>query len=120
MFRATKREVPRWPSLILGTAGTGTSLHTDAWATNFWMGQLAGRKKWTLYSTASDEDKLDALLGRNEYTGSFDAERREQMKGASRLHSVEVISDPKLMDLMGKPFFPKLENWSNGACRGCQ
>lgn len=94
LHRAKNPKEAKWPSLILGAAGTGTSLHRDGWASNFWMGQLIGRKKWTLYSSASREDILDAQLGRNEYTNSFDVEHRAKAQAGSRLRPVEIVTEP--------------------------
>lgn len=38
-----------WPSLFVGAPGTRSSLHTDQWRGHFWMAQLHGTKRWTIF-----------------------------------------------------------------------
>ena len=38
-----------WPSLFVAPSGVKSHLHVDAFASNFWMVLLEGRKKWTFY-----------------------------------------------------------------------
>jgi histone arginine demethylase JMJD6 len=38
-----------WPSLFVGSAGTRSSLHIDQWKGHFWMAQLQGCKRWTIF-----------------------------------------------------------------------
>ena len=38
-----------WPSLFVGPTGTRSSLHVDQWKGHFWMAQLAGCKRWTIF-----------------------------------------------------------------------
>ena len=46
-----------WPSLFVGPAGTRSSLHIDAFGSNFWMALFSGRKRWTLFTP----DQVPAL-----------------------------------------------------------
>lgn len=41
-----------WPSLFVGGAETVCDTHVDAWCSNFWVGLLRGRKRWTLFRRA--------------------------------------------------------------------
>jgi len=38
-----------WPSLFVGPTGTRSSLHIDQWKGHFWMAQLSGSKRWTIF-----------------------------------------------------------------------
>ena len=38
-----------WPSLFVGATGTRSSLHIDQWKGHFWMAQLSGAKRWTIF-----------------------------------------------------------------------
>jgi histone arginine demethylase JMJD6 len=38
-----------WPSLFVGSPGTRSSLHIDQWKGHFWMCQLQGCKRWTVF-----------------------------------------------------------------------
>lgn len=38
-----------WPSLFIGPPHTFSSLHVDSFGSNFWMGLVCGRKRWTFY-----------------------------------------------------------------------
>ena len=38
-----------WPSLFIGSSGTRSSLHIDQWKGHFWMAQLQGCKRWTIF-----------------------------------------------------------------------
>ena len=38
-----------WPSLFVGAPGTRSSLHTDQWRGHFWMAQIQGTKRWTIF-----------------------------------------------------------------------
>lgn len=38
-----------WPSLFVGPTGTRSSLHIDQWKGHFWMAQLSGAKRWTIF-----------------------------------------------------------------------
>jgi len=38
-----------WPSLFVGSSGTRSSLHIDQWKGHFWMAQLQGCKRWTIF-----------------------------------------------------------------------
>jgi len=40
----------RHPSLFVGPAGSGGTLHVDSYASTFWQLLLHGRKRWTLYA----------------------------------------------------------------------
>jgi Cupin-like domain len=43
------------PRLFIGPGGTTQNLHQDMWGTFFWMAQLAGRKRWILFSPDQKE-----------------------------------------------------------------
>ena len=36
--------------IFIGPKGAVTNLHQDIWGTHFWMAQLAGRKRWVMFS----------------------------------------------------------------------
>ena len=38
-----------WPTLFSGAAGTGSPTHIDRWQGHFWMLQIEGKKKWTVW-----------------------------------------------------------------------
>ncbi len=38
------------PRIFIGPRGSMQNLHQDMWGTYFWMAQLAGRKRWILFS----------------------------------------------------------------------
>ena len=38
------------PRIFIGPKGATTNLHQDMWGTHFWLAQLAGRKRWVLFS----------------------------------------------------------------------
>jgi ribosomal protein L16 Arg81 hydroxylase len=49
------RLFPAWlrrPALriFIGPKGAVTNLHQDVWGTHFWMAQIAGRKRWVVFS----------------------------------------------------------------------
>ena len=46
-----------WPSIIVSKKGGGTYLHADSGMTRFWAQQLAGRKRWRVFSL-SESHKL--------------------------------------------------------------
>eukprot|EP00927_Polykrikos_kofoidii_P041548 TRINITY_DN35420_c0_g1_i1.p1 TRINITY_DN35420_c0_g1~~TRINITY_DN35420_c0_g1_i1.p1 ORF type:complete len:867 (-),score=124.46 TRINITY_DN35420_c0_g1_i1:412-2691(-) len=39
-----------WPTLFIGSPGTASTLHVDQWHGHFWMLQVAGTKRWKMWS----------------------------------------------------------------------
>merc|ERR1712061_799761 len=74
---------------------TGAQLHIDGWATNFWMGQLLGRKRWTFFSAEAGEDVLNTYLYRNNYTSRIVYEGNlTKHPLAGKLRPVQAITEP--------------------------
>ena len=38
-----------WPTAFVGARGTTSPVHVDRWHSHFWMVQVAGRKRWTIW-----------------------------------------------------------------------
>lgn len=44
-----------WPTLFIGASGTSSTTHVDRWHGHFWMVQVAGVKRWTLWAPENIE-----------------------------------------------------------------
>ena len=42
-----------WPSLFVAARGTRSSLHVDQWSGHFFMAQVRGAKRWTIFHRSS-------------------------------------------------------------------
>jgi len=52
--------VESWPTLFVASPGTNSTLHIDQWHGSFWMVQVAGSKRWTLFHP-DDYSKLSPI-----------------------------------------------------------
>jgi hypothetical protein len=51
-----------YPRIFIGPKGAITPLHRDIWGTHAWLGQLVGRKRWTLFSPEQREFLYDCKV----------------------------------------------------------
>ncbi|TRY63112.1 hypothetical protein TCAL_04276 [Tigriopus californicus] len=80
-----------WPSLFIAPKGVRGGLHIDAFASNFWMMLLQGRKKWTFF----DPEVVPHL--KPCYDESFDPVFDQDMEDSAKLTALgafEIILEP--------------------------
>jgi hypothetical protein len=51
-----------YPRIFIGPGGAITPLHLDIWGTHAWLAQLAGRKRWILFSPDQQELLYDCKV----------------------------------------------------------
>jgi len=105
--------VESWPTLFVASPDTKSTLHIDQWHGSFWMVQVAGSKRWTMFHP-DDYSNLDPIYhpdsinrakkGNNsekvkEEDGNGESEAQEPMRAAFRdlreMEKANVESDGK-------------------------
>jgi len=79
-----------WPTLFIGGAGTGSPTHIDRWQGHFWMLQITGTKRWTVWHP-DDLPLLSPSWASGKYDPSFpSAAEIAALPGASSARKVEL------------------------------
>jgi len=82
-----------WPSLFIGAKGTYSELHVDTFHSNFWMGLMQGRKKWTFFK-AEDAPYLQPQYLSPNLDPTFKLSPRDELQYQeilSRCRPTEVV-----------------------------
>lgn len=85
-----------WPTLFIGAAGTNSPVHLDRWHGHFWMFQVAGVKRWTIWHP-DDTCELLPSFEKGNYDPSFPAREEILDRGRSvtlELHPGELLFVP--------------------------
>ena len=77
-----------WPTLFIGAKGTQSATHVDRWHGDFWMVQIAGRKRWTIWP----ESEMHLL--RPSWTNKFDPAFPpvQELRGVGS--PIEIVLEP--------------------------
>ena len=59
-----------WPTAFVGSAGTASTVHVDRWHSHFWMVQVSGAKRWTIWPE-EDTPLLRPSWARGTYDPQF-------------------------------------------------